>query len=834
MNAERLKLIEEVFHEISGISPHQRESFFTEHCGGDTELRREVEALIAFQNISDELLEASPALLAAEMFADEEISNLAGRQINQYKILSPLGRGGMGTVYLAEDTRLDRRVAVKFLNAEFVQNADKLNRFIREAKAASALNHPNILTVYGIGEHGGAHYFAMEFIDGEVLKKKKRRIETVLDISVQIVSALSVAHEAGIVHRDIKPENIMMRRDGIVKILDFGLAKLVGFDSSDAEKETKTLIELVRKNIQDANLNPKLTSPGMIMGTPHYMSPEQAEGSGINHQTDIFSFGVVLYEMLSGKLPFSGETIDQIIQAILETEPEPLENIPGELRKIVRKTLMKARENRYQTALDLLNDLKKLQTEITVQSALKSSIKNQEEDDPINSIAVMPFVNESNNEDIEFLADGMTETLIGNLARIPNLSVKARSTVFYYKDKNITPKKIGEELNVGAVLLGRIVRRGEAVKLGLELVETKTLNALWSETYERGMSDLAQLQSEIAASVFRKLRKKLFGDDEKNIAKIYTTDRKAYEAYLKGRFYWNKRNEENLLKAIEYFEQAIELDPGYALAYCGLADSFSLLPNYGVLPSREAIPKARRAAEKAVGINPLLAESHTSLGYVLKSEWKFSEAEKEYQRSIELNSNYAVAHHWYGDLLFRLERPAEAEKQFEIGLEIDPLSEIMNRNFGDMLYMWGKYEKAEKQIRKALEINPDCPYSNGRLSEILARKGKRAEAFAAANKAIEAGLSNAKYQIALLEAVSGNAAAARKHLSRIESEKPESSFYIAVLCANLGEKDKALRHLENLYKNRYPLEWFLPSREFDTIRDDPRFKAIKRAMGLPD
>ncbi|NNE98054.1 MAG: protein kinase, partial [Pyrinomonadaceae bacterium] len=633
--------------------------------------------------------------------------------ISHYKIHSEIGKGGMGEVYLAEDTKLNRQVAVKFLNEEFGKDSEKLNRFIQEAQATSALNHPNILTVYGIDSFEDTHYIATEFIEGETLREAISKKETlplnqILKIGIQTAEALSASHQAGIAHRDIKPENIMIRKDGYVKVLDFGLAKLTEKNKSEddisLEGETKALVK---------------TNPGVVMGTVSYMSPEQARGIETDERTDIWSLGIVLYEMLAGKVPFSGETINHTIVAILETEPKSLENVPDELQRIVRKTLTKEKNDRYQTARDLVIDLKNLRRELDLQGELERSIipnKNTEVEsenktavyhaksveetkaenpgletkdkqrvtntsslayavtqakchklatavigvvllgvitaiayfaflsggNQIKSIAVMPFINESGDKEVEYLSDGMTETLIASLTEIPNLSVKARSTVFYYKGKNKTPKEIGDELGVEAVLLGRLVQRGEELKLSLELVDTKTLDAIWSETYDRKMNNLITLQSEIARNVSDKLRLKLTTSEQEKLARSGTASSEAQKLYLKGIFHFNKRfgsgsGKQEMERSVSFFQQAIEKDPNYALAYAGLAASYSLMPYLYDYSPREYLPKGKEVAQKALELDPDLAEAHAALGNILLYSYDWEGAERSYLKAIEVN-----------------------------------------------------------------------------------------------------------------------------------------------------------------------------------------------------
>ncbi len=620
--------------------------------------------------------------------------------IRHYKILSPIGKGGMGEVYLAEDTKLDRKVAIKFLNEEFSKDADKLGRFVQEAKAASALNHPNILTVYEIGEADGKNYIATELIDGKTLRdrisdKGSLQLNQILKIGVQVSEALSAAHQAGIIHRDIKPENIMIRKDGYAKVLDFGLAKL-SEQSATASGEDATKVQVN-------------TTPGMVMGTVSYMSPEQARGNPTDARTDIWSLGVVLYEMLAGKLPFSGETANHTIVAILEKEPRLLENVPDELQRIVRKSLTKDVDMRYQSAHDLLIDLKNLRRDLDIKGELERSVVPNRETvsdtsaenatqfytadaeatrsgqaaatqnvttssssleyavtqakghklavgivgllllaaifsgvyfgflskgsaKQIESIAVMPFVNESGNSDVEYLSDGMTETLIRSLSQLANLQVKPRSSVFRYKGKETDAKTIGKELNVQAILNGRVVQRGDQLTLNLELIDVQKDVVLWSEQYNRKQSDLVSLQSEIAKDVSAKLKLKLSGADEVKITKTSTADPEAYQAYLKGRYYWNRRTAENLKKAIEQFKLSVDRDPNYALAFVGLADCYALLNEYSGAPLSIAAPQAKAYAERAIALDEALAEPHATLGTVNRQLWQWAESEKEFKR----------------------------------------------------------------------------------------------------------------------------------------------------------------------------------------------------------
>jgi eukaryotic-like serine/threonine-protein kinase len=817
-----------------------------------------------------------------------------GSIINQYKIISAIGKGGMGEVFLAQDTKLDRKVALKILPPEFAEDKDRMSRFVREAKSASALNHPNIITIHEIGESDGTHFIATEFIEGETLSKHLRgenvSLKSVLDIASQIASALQTAHSAGIVHRDIKPDNVMIRADGLAKILDFGIAKL---------SETPTNI-----GEDDATAIQKpSTSPGMIIGTANYMSPEQAKGKEIDARSDIFSFGIVFYEMLTGKRAFEGETALESISSILKDEPQPisrfLPEVPNEIERIVNKTLRKDREERYQTAKDLLIDLKDAKQSLELQNLMERSIvPNQDENktqilkattlDEINqtttnqtvtgnsktkyltaglltllltvggffgykylsptkqieSIAVMPFVNESKNEEVEYLSDGMTETLISSLSNIPNLSVKARSTVFYYKGKETSPQKIGEELKVQAVLLGRVSQRGDDLKLSLELVNTQTQDVIWSETYNRKQSDLVSLQSEIAKTVSDKLRLKLTASEQERVSKTNTTSSEAQQLYLKGRFHWNKRNTEDFQKAREYFQQAIAVDPNYALAHTGLADTLALMPYYGNFRPSEYMPLAKQSAQKALEIDPNLAEAHASLGQILLNyDYDFKGAERELKRAIELDPKYPSAYQWLSEVYHYQGNGNQALSEINKALELDPLALVINNQKGRVLNLNGKRDEAVAQFKKTIELFPDSPMARNNLRFLYEANGMYSEAFEqviAQNKRPE---RIKDLQLAFEK--DGYKGYVQKKLDeqldlrRTDLEKDKNSylksFEIALNYTRLQDKDKALEYLNKAYEQREPqMAEIKVTPPFVFLRDDPRFKELVRQVGIPE
>ena len=843
---------------------------------------------------------------------DEKMDNMkADNWLGHYRIVKKIGAGGMGEVYLAEDTKLDRKVAIKFLNQEFSRDADKLSRFVQEAKAASALNHPNILTVYEIGETDGKNYIATEFIEGSTLRKHLSQKEsislnTILKIGVQVSEALAAAHQVGIIHRDIKPENIMIRGDGYAKVLDFGLAKLTEKKKSDEislEGETKALVQ---------------TNPGVVMGTVLYMSPEQARGKETDARTDLWSLGVVLYEMLAGKLPFQGETVNHTVVAILEKEPLLLENVPDELQRIVRKALSKEKEMRYQTARDLLIDLKNLRRTLDIQGELERSVvpnreaisgivhenatqfyteKSSEKTKAelggratqnithsssleyavtqvkshkfttaivgiillgvisviayfaflaksnakqIESIAVMPFVNVSGNQDVEYLSDGMTETLINSLSQVPNLNVKARSSVFRYKGKEIDPKKIASELNVQAVLTGRVVQRGDQLTLNLELIDAQTENILWGNKYERKSSELVSLQSEVARDVSSKLKTKLSGTDEARLTRNYTANSEAYQLYLKGRFQWNKRTAESLKQAAEFFKQAIEKDPNYALAYSGLAETYVLFPQFSVASAQES-QQAKAMALRALEMDDSLAEAHTALGeWLTYYEYDRVGAEKAFRRAIELNPNYATAHHWLGiDLLTQIKRFDEALAELRRAEQLDPLSPMIGTNIGDTLLLSRQYDEAIAQYKRVLSLDPNFAYARFNLGWGYCVKGMYQEAIVELRKSLE--LSNDPAAIGYLGlslAKSGRRDEAMKLLNQLKRESAERyvpSFAFALIYIGLNEKEEAFVWLEkgvaerSSYASSYAIDPVL-----DDLRSDPRFKEMLKRLNLPE
>lgn len=820
-----------------------------------------------------------------------------GKLLNHYRIVSRIGSGGMGDVYLAEDTILGRKVALKFLPSEVASNPERLHRFRQEARTAASLNHPNIAHVYEIGQSGDSHFIAMEFVDGSTLSRylatNRPELADILKIFESVAEGLAKAHASGILHRDLKPDNIMVTHDGLVKVLDFGLAKLISKPDADVPALPDTGI----------------TTPGTIMGTPGYMSPEQARGrtGQIDSRSDIFAFGCVLFEAVTGVQAFSGEDpLDSLVKILREPAPSLTSinpALPNDLQRIVRLCLEKSPDDRFQSIKDVAIELRALRREVADRSAETIPIFHDRFGrspsaltDPIDthrvthdpsratltfsrsaiwpvglillaaiaalgfwyyfgsgqnsgqiaSIAVMPFENATGNADVEYISDGMTESLIYNLSKLPDLFVKARSSVFRYKGRESDALLVGRELGVQAVLNGRIQQRGDVMVFNVDLVDAVNGNQMWGERYERKIHELSVLESEIARDVSLKLRERLAGSAGHDLAKQQAVDPAAYQLYLRGRFHWNRRSVPDIEKSIEYFQESIAKDPSYARAYAGLADAYVVLPAYRAQASHDAYPKARTAAQRALAIDETLADAHASLGVVLHEyDWKFAESEKEFKRAIDLNPNYATAHHWYAELLLNLNRFDEAIAEIKVAQSLDPLSLIINTAVGTFLTASGRNEEAIEQLRKAIDMDPNFARAHLRLAFAYEETGRYAEAISEYEKyaiAIGRSMSDAAAESSKLKealARSGPDGYWRKLIEigerRADLKAPDAPIPVAQAAryARIGEKNRALSILENAYGQRGPgiLRLNLPA--FDSIRSDPRFQSIRERIGLP-
>ncbi len=832
-----------------------------------------------------------------------------GTNLGRYEIRSKIGAGGMGEVYLAEDTRLHRKVALKVLPADLASNQDRMRRFEQEATSAAALNHPNIAHIYEIGESDGTNFIAMEFVDGKTLREKihdeKGELKVVLKHLLQVAEGLAKAHASGIVHRDLKPDNIMITRDGHAKILDFGLAKLLETAGQKPDREGGLSSE-----IATAMMPVQHSTPGVVMGTVGYMSPEQAQAKPVDQRSDIFSFGCLLYEAATGRKPFAGDSIVDTLHKIIH-DPAPAitdfnPSASPELQRVIRKCLAKEPEKRYQTIRDTANDLEELLEEMkgasdiersvapsssaTTNSAMSSTDGGRAESTvsvsqqpassaeyifsgvkqnkfaaaiallmlvvgavglglylragktavAIESIAVLPFVNESGNADVEYLSDGMTETLINSLSQIPNLSVKARSSVFRYKGKEIDPKKVASELGVQAILTGRVIQRGDQLTLSVELIDGQTENTIWGNKYERKVSDLVALQSEVARDVSSKLKSKLSGADVAKVEKNYTANPEAYQLYLKGKFYWNKRTGESLKQAAELYRQAIEKDPNYALAYSGLAETYVLFSSYDVAPANDSMPQAKAAALRALAIDDSLAEAHTALGlYLSNYEWDRNGSEKEYRRAIELKPNYATAHHWLGADLSNVKRFDDGLVELRRAEELDPLSPIIGTNLGDTLVYARRYDEAIAQYKRTLVSNPNFAYAHRALGWAYGSNGMYPEAIAETRTSIELNnASSAKGFLGLWLAKSGKRDEAVKLLGELKQESTRGyvqSYDFALIYIGLGDKEEALNWLEKQMSDRSETaNAYAVVPELDDLRSEPRFREMLKRMNLPE
>jgi serine/threonine-protein kinase len=817
-----------------------------------------------------------------------------GECFNQYEIIKQIGAGGMGEVYLAIDKKLDRKVAVKILNEKFAQHESNLRRFTQEAKAASALNHPNILVIHEIGEADDVHFIVSEFVEGktlrEILDQSPLKLSEVLAVSIQIAGALTAAHAANIVHRDIKPDNIIIRPDDYVKILDFGLAKLV--------EQQKSLVGL-----EDETAKQNQTAKGVILGTVKYMSPEQAKGEKVDGRTDIFSFGVLLYEMMAGRTPFAGNSVSETLANLINAVPQPMaryaEGVPNELQRIVSKMLRKNKDERYQTMKGLLADLKDLRENLAfderlekshppgaenatqilqtttgdanlqtakMQDSFSQTIKRHKplaafvlivllaaigfgvwyftnrvaNTKQIESIAVLPFINENGNADVEYLSDGMTETLISSLSQLPDLNVKARSSVFRYKGKEIDAQTIGKELNVQAILNGTVVRRGEDLALHIELVDAQTETVLWSADYRQPMTNLVSLQSEITRDVSNKLRMKLSGADEKRLKKNQTENTEAYQLYLLGRYHLNKLTDDGFRKGRDYFQQAIEIDPNYALAYAGLADAYIKLSGYNALPPNEGFPKARAAATKALELDDQLAEAHIILGAVKHFyDWDWLGAEREFKRAIEINPSNADARQFYSYHLSAMGRFDEALSEMKRAQELDPLSLEKIVGIGEIFYYQRQYDRAIEQYRKALEMDSNSGFTHWAIGNVYVQKGMYQEAIAEYQKAIplSGDSPDEPASLAYTYALLGRRQEALRIIDDLKERSKRSYISpstMAFIYIGLAEKNQAFELLDKAYNERDILLVLLKVEPmFDPLRSDPRFQDLLRRVGLP-
>ncbi len=876
MTPEKWQQIERLYHAALEYEKEKRAAFLDAACAGDEALRREVESLLASHEQASSFIESSPVDVAAGIIAEQQFGSMLGRTLGHYQIRSLLGAGGMGEVYRAWDTRLDRDVAIKILPAHLATNPDALRRFEREARAVATLSHPNILAIHDFGTESGISYAVMELLEGETLRGRLHREPLKWREAVQIGSViaegLAAAHTRGIIHRDLKPENIFLTTDGQIKILDFGIAKLARLRNADfgmRNEGAETLAQSTQGNPQSAFRNPQLTAPGTVLGTVAYMSPEQVRGETVDAPSDIFSLGCVLYEMLSGRRPFARETAAETMTAILRDEPPPLTptKVPVALEHLLHHCLEKKSGERFQSARDLAFDLRgligmgtystrlprprlRLRRRVWIVAAVMLLLAGSAallyfapwRGQAIDSLAIMPLVNASNDTNAEYLSDGISEDLINHLAHLPNLRVTARSTVIRYKGKEIDPRQVGNELRVSAVFTGRVTLRNDQVFIVVELVKTEDGSQLWGEQYRRQMSDLLVVQEEITRQISWNLRLTLSDPEKKQLEKRYTQNIEAYQLYLKGRYHWNQRTPKGLQQSIVFFQQAIDKDPLYALAYSGLADAYFLLGplGVGILPAQESVNKQRAAARKALEIDAELAEGHASLAVVsLTNDWNWVEAERSFKRAIALKPSYAVAHSWYAACLAMLGRFAEGQAEIERAQALDPFSLGISNTAASLYYLAGHYEQAIAQYRKTIAMNPEHFVPHADLSHVYEEQGKYNEAIAELEQALKLSERRAEVLGALghVYGRAGRREEAGKILAELQTllkQGAASPFDLALVHTGLDNKEQAFALLDKALAERAPSMIYLKvDQSFKPLRADPRFAELLRRIGFP-
>lgn len=784
---------------------------------------------------------------------------MIGQTISHYKILEKLGEGGMGIVYKAHDTRLDRIVALKFLPHHLTANDAEKARFLQEARAAATLNHPHVCTIYRIDEHEGQQFIEMEYVAGETLRKKIpiSKVDDALLYAAQIGEALQEAHGKGIVHRDIKCDNIMVNDRNQIKVMDFGLAKLKG--------------------------SLKLTRTSSTVGTLSYMAPEQIQGGDVDHRSDIFSFGVVIFEMLTGKMPFRGEHEAAVMYSIMNEEPESLvkhrPDLSPEIDRIIRRALEKDPEDRYQSTADMMSEVRReakksgrvtrpiaaLNSDPTPPSRSISSPKEprkrnvlailigilgltgavagglylfNDRQESIDSLAVLPFENVGGGQELEYLSDGVTESIINNLTKIQGLRVAPRSSAFRFKGKEIDLQETGSKLKVSAILTGKVVHHGQSLDVQVDLIDVKNESQIWGNRYQSDLSRVLTLQYDITREVASKLGFGLTSETRASITKRYTDNTAAYQLYLQGRYYWNKRNAVSIDRSIEYFKQAIALDSTYALAYSGLADSYIIQPQYAGAPMNVVIPRTQAAARRALELDNSLAEAHTAMAFSYFFEWKYEEAEREFKEAISLNPRYPTAYHWYNIMLLRTGKTDEAEPIIRKASDLDPFSPVIVLNVGIIDLLHGRYDEALRYFNKGLELDPTFAPAHGWIGKTYERMKKYQEALPNLEKAVELSGRSAENlsNLGHYYGVVGKKEEALRLVQETEARYRQgkgAAYSVARIYAGLGDEAQALAWLERdcEEKSTWTTE-LLIDYVWDDLREDQRFVALLKKVGL--
>jgi serine/threonine-protein kinase len=776
---------------------------------------------------------------------------------SRYQVIEEVGKGGMGKVYKVFDKEIEEKVALKLLKPEIATDEETIKRFRNEIRVARKIVHKNVCRMYDLGQVEGNHFITMEYVEGEDLKSLIRRIGQLpigksLSIAKQVGEGLVEAHRLGVVHRDLKPQNIMIDKEGNARIMDFGIAR-----------------SLKTKGI---------TGGEVMIGTPEYMSPEQVEGKGVDERSDLYALGVILYEMVTGRVPFEGDTaLSVALKHKTEMPKDPREinaQIPDDLNQLILRCLEKNKEKRFPRTEELIQEISRIEKDtsptkrdlaklgarrklrekslwnklvlyggvfvLLVLIVLAGSYLLRPKGTTIDSIAVLPFGYTGTDSNLEYLSEGMPESIISSLQQLSSLKkVIALSSVMRYKGKDIDPQVVRQELGVDAVLISKINQLEDELSIRVELVKTADNSRIWGEQYKRKASEIFNVQEDISSAIAENLRLKLGGEEKKRLAKRYTENPAAYQDYLTGRFYWNKRTKEGVSKGLEYFNRAIEKDPRYALAYAGLADSYYVLGRYSYLPPDEAFPKGLEAAEQALEIDESLGEAHNSLAVIRRNnDFDWTGAEKEFRLALEFSPNYATAHHWYALYLSGLERHSEALAEIKRALELDPLSLIINTNVAWAQYFARDYDRAIENFKKTLEMDPNYAVAHQRLGQAYLEKGLIKEAIAELEKAVNLSPGNTEILAALGHAfaVSGKRVEAAKILATLDDLSRNSyvsAYDKATIYLGLGDDDKALEYLEKAYEERAGYIAFIKADpRLQRLHTNPRFIALLKKINL--
>ena len=824
MTPERHRQIGELFDAALKLVPGRRHAFLDQACGEDPGLRREVESLLASHEQAGEFI-ATPALEVAAIAMDTNHSMMtlaSGTHLGPYEILSLIGVGGMGEVYKASDTRLNRAVAVKVLPAHFSQNLEMKQRLEREARTIAGLNHPHICTLYDVGHQDGTDFLVMEFLEGETLAERLERgalpLEDALKVAMEVAGALEKAHRQGVVHRDLKPSNVMLTEGG-AKLLDFGLAKL------KHERLPAGTLSALRTNAS-------MTATGMILGTLEYLSPEQLEGKEADARTDIFAFGATVYEMVTGKKAFEGKTHASLIAAILDRDPAPISSVqprtPAHFDRIVMRCLAKDPEERWQTASNIQHELKWLPGEPQSAAAVQTT----------NSIAVLPFVNMSADRESEYLSDGIAEELLNSLSKVRDLKVVARTSSFQFKGRSEDVRRIGEILGVRTVLEGSIRKAGGDLRIAVRLINVADGFQLWSEIYSREFKEVFAIEQDIAQSVADALQIKL------RIAPAsapQTRNLDAFQFNLKGRYELGLRTTESLRKAVEYFEEAVRRDPAYALAHAGVAEANALLAagGYATADLDKLSADAQRAVSRAVALDPSLAEAHAALAIVkFRIDWNWNDCEREFRLAIKLNPSFASAHHWFALYLAAMGRFDEAVDEIQRAQELDPLSLIISTAFARVLHFAGRYDEAIEKCRSVLDMEPEFEQAHLNLGLACLEKSDFPEALRALDKAVTLSRGRALFSAVLGHAYAraGKRSAAVKVLKTLDAKRHEDhvpALCYAIVYAALGRKDEAVEHFRQALQERDgPVVYIKVEPLYASLHSHPGFAGLLSMMNL--